>query len=100
MGADTLPILTADQEAIVAVRALHRPFPLYDACGHDHAYGDPGVVEVEDIGLTCEDGRFTSVCGECCTDGQDQTLQCADYHVDCWPCATVKAITAALGGAR
>lgn len=62
------------EAALDRVRELHRPFRIYDECGHQHALNDDGnppdgVVEIEEVGLTCADGLMYSICWTCCTDG-------------------------------
>jgi hypothetical protein len=82
-------------------RALHSEYKIYDECGHNHRYSEdgdlePGVIEVEDVGLTCEDGLQYVICRECCTHGgrQGQTVTCVDDHDHgvCWPCPTLQAL--------
>ncbi len=69
---------------------LHTPFKIYDACTHDHkSAGEPGVVEIDWIGLTCEDGVLQIVCYECDTyDGE------TDEYTEGgkWPCNTIIAL--------
>lgn len=88
------------------VLALHQEFKIYDECGHDHRYlengGLPeGVHEIDEVGLTCQDGYMYSICSNCCTGGSQewQTEVCADQHKhdgksQCWPCPTRVALTA------
>jgi hypothetical protein len=89
-------------DAYAALRAVldkHSEFKIYDECGHQHREGDPGVLSIENVGLTCEDGYEYSICRECCTggSGEYQTEDCASHdHNRCWPCDTVQAITEAL----
>lgn len=84
--------------ALRAVLDLHKPFRIYDECGHNHAEGEAGVIEVEEIGLVCEDGYQYSICGECCADDVYQKEECgSDHHHPCYPCPTVRAITSVLG---
>jgi hypothetical protein len=74
---------------LAAVVALHRPCPLYDECGHDHQEGEPGVIYVDEVGLTCDAGRTGTVCMHCHTDGDGMVRE------DAWdakyPCDTLKA---------
>lgn len=68
-----------------AVRELHHPFGIYDECGHNHEYLDggnlrEGVIEVKEVGLTCEEGLEYWVCRHCCTDRGWQTEHCTIYH--------------------
>jgi hypothetical protein len=79
--------------ALDRVRALHHRWGLYDDCGHEHADDEPGVACVEDIGYVCGEGLMRWACFECCCNSESQTEQCADYHEDCWPCPTIRAIT-------
>jgi hypothetical protein len=82
-------------------RALHSEYKIYDECGHNHRYSEdgdlePGVIEVEDVGLVCEEGLQYVICRECCTHGgrQGQTVTCVDDHDHgvCWPCPTLQAL--------
>lgn len=63
----------------------HNEFKIYDDCGHVHPMrSDPGTIEVDGVGLVCEDGYQYSICFDCHThDG--------DCHEDspteqAWPC--------------
>jgi hypothetical protein len=77
------------------VAALHGPFKIYGECDHDHVDGD-GSVHIDAIGLTCEDGFEYSICSECCTNGREQTEECATYHdhvkFDTAHCKTMRAM--------
>ena len=90
--------------AMTKVLASHTEFKIYDECEHEHKpigktddeeyLFEPGVVEVEDIGMTCN--HAYSVCRQCCTDQQHggdwyQREDCANAHnaigtAPCWPC--------------
>jgi hypothetical protein len=95
-------------KAFAALRTVldrHSEFKIYDECGHHHRYSaegvvTDGVVAVENVGLTCEDGYEYSICRECCTASSQeyQTEGCASAHDHngCWPCTTVEDITKAL----
>jgi hypothetical protein len=100
-----VPDLLAEVDRLTAengrARALHSEYKIYDECGHNHRYSEdgdlePGVIEVEDVGLTCEDGLQYVICRECCTHGgrQGQTVTCVDDHDHgvCWPCPTLQAL--------
>ena len=71
------------QSTIARVAAIHRPYGIYEECGHDHEPDEPGVTEVDDIGLVCAEGKMYDICGSCCAHdfegGQD--LECAENHV-------------------
>lgn len=90
-------------DLVTAVLDLHVPQRLYDACGHDHTDGEPGVVLIDEHGYVCADGYQFSVCRECCCDPDgNRGLTCADTHGDvdaapCWPCPTVRGVARALG---
>jgi hypothetical protein len=79
-----------------AVRALHREHKIYqEDCGHDHTEDDPGVLDITDVGLVCEEGYDYSICWECCTYGSgEQSQECAggDHGATCWPCRTIRAL--------
>jgi hypothetical protein len=76
------------------VRELHAEFKIYDECGHLHGEDDPGVIEIENVGLTCKDGYQYSICRTCCRDGDYQSLACVEHHdhTDCHPCPTIRAL--------
>ena len=61
---------------------LHKPFKIYQECGHDHNEVEGvGLVVVEDVGEVCEEGYMYSICRECCCGGADyQSEDCASYH--------------------
>ena len=69
--------------ALEGVREIHKPFKIYDDCGHDHG-DDPetpnsDVVDVDGIGLTCY--SVYSICANCCAFGGDsQSEECASAH--------------------
>lgn len=82
---------------IQAVVDLHKPMRIYGECGHTHQPGDPGTLEVDDVGLVCEDGYEYTICLECCADGSAQTEDCATNHPHldegpCYPCPTRRAL--------
>ena len=84
--ADVPALIAALREAqstIARVAAIHRPYGIYEECGHDHEPDEPGVTEVDDIGLVCAEGKMYDICGSCCAHdfegGQD--LECAENHV-------------------
>jgi hypothetical protein len=86
------------------VRQLHSEFKIYHECDHDHAEDDPGVLDINDVGLTCEDGYWYSICLECCTHGSgEQPVECAENHYaegphNCWPCRTIQALDGSEAG--
>lgn len=84
--------------AVLAVLDLHNEFRIYGECGHQHTETGNGVLDVENVGLTCEDGYEYSICRSCCSDGDSyQTEQCVDTHKHpCWPCPTHHVIATAL----
>jgi hypothetical protein len=87
-----------------AVREIHKPFGIYDVCGHEHTQAeldDPAspVVEVDGVGLSCADGMLYRVCSACCLEpGWAEGFQlehCAARHrhtVDGPVCPTVVAL--------
>lgn len=87
-------------DALRAVLDEHTPTPIYAECGHDHDEGEAGVVDIDPIGLVCQDGYMYDICRECCMDADEQIESCADHHDNrhCWPCRTVRKITKAIGG--
>jgi len=86
------------QDAVRAVLDLHNEFRIYDDCGHTHTEAGNGVLDIENVGLTCKDGYEYSICRSCCADGGEyQTEVCASHERPCWPCPTHHAIATALG---
>ena len=79
--------------ALAAVKALHSPFEIYDECPHDdHKESDPGVLDIDDVGLTCAEGLIQTVCRECDThDGEVHE----DSSEGIYPCRTLQAIAKA-----
>jgi len=65
---------------IAALRELHRPHGIYGDCGHTHEETDAGVVDIDEIGLTC--AKEFDVCVECCLvpDEVAQSEWCNDHH--------------------
>jgi hypothetical protein len=86
-------------DAVRAVLELHTPKRIYDECGHVHTPEEPGISEVNEIGLVCDDGYMYTVCGGCCSSHGYQSENCADSHdhTVCWPCLNVQAIADKLG---
>ena len=75
------------QAQVAAVKALHRPFGIYDECGHEHEEGQAGVLDIPEVGLTCEAGLLYTVCRECHTyDGWRKRTRAIN------PCATVRIL--------
>lgn len=65
------------------IRELHKPFGVYDNCGHDHndaELADEICLRVDDVGLTCDEGLMYEICRECCTNGDYQTEECGTNH--------------------
>jgi hypothetical protein len=90
--------------AVTSVLELHRPFRIYDECGHKHTAEDVEAgraIDVTDVGYTCSEGLMYVICRECCADDRYQTEDCATNHdhgvvSGCWPCPTLRRITNAL----
>lgn len=72
----------AERERVKALIAeIHIPFSIYTECDHDHDEDEPGVLQVEEVGLTCKDGLMYRICTVCCLSGGDyQPEHCADTH--------------------
>ena len=68
---------------ITRIAAIHRPYSIYQECGHDHEPDEPGVIDVDAVGLVCAEGKMYDVCGSCCSHdfegGQD--MECAENHL-------------------
>lgn len=85
---------------ILAVREIHSPHGIYTECDHDHRDEDaPGVIEIPEIGLTCEEGLMYRVCASCCVEpGWSEGFQlehCANRHThtkDGPVCPTIAAL--------
>jgi hypothetical protein len=75
------------EAALAAVLAIHREHRIYDECGHKHSEGEAGVIDLEDVGLTCEAGYLYSVCYACETD-EGVCREDSDEHP--YPCSTVR----------
>jgi len=71
------------QATIARVAAIHRPYGIYEECGHDHEPDEPGVTEVDDVGLVCAEGKLYDICGSCCAHDFEggQNLECAENHM-------------------
>jgi hypothetical protein len=93
---ELIAALEAERAKIAKIVTLHRPSKLYGECDHKHTEGD-GSFEIDDVGLTCEDGFLYWVCDLCCVDGE------SGQNEDCWAahnhtkddtayCATMRAI--------
>lgn len=96
---------TEAAHAIEAVLDLHKPFTVWDDCGHAHDYNEDwtvpeGLTDVNDVGLVCEDGVSYVICRHCCcgdSDYQDESCVSAhgiEFHD---PCPTVRVIVEQLG---
>lgn len=81
--------LEGQEKKIAAVKALHRSIGIYDECGHDHAEGQPGVIDADEVGLVCADGLLYTICYECDTDDGEMR---EDSEGGEYPCATLKAL--------
>lgn len=81
---------------IERVRALHKPYSIYEECDHDHEPDEPDVVQVEDIGYTC--AKLYDICNVCCRDDgrwDGQSEGCAEGHEhgpDLPYCKTIEAL--------
>jgi hypothetical protein len=66
------------------LRALHKPFGIYDECGHDHTGAEHSrgeCIQVDEVGLTCEAGLLYEICLECCyREYIGQSEECAAEH--------------------
>lgn len=89
------------QATIARVAALHRPYSIYTECGHDHDPGEPGVLDVDDVGLVCDEGKMYDICASCCVhnSGSGQDMECMENHFhskDAAICVTFSALHAGL----
>lgn len=62
----------------------HAEHRIYDECEHDHLPGEPGVIEVQEVGLVCEEGYMYSVCFDCHT--HDGECHEETPEEQAWPC--------------
>lgn len=66
--ASRLRVLVSD------LKDLHRPFPIYDECGHTHTQeeykANDSIVYIDYIGYTCN--VIYHICSECCCEGTDR----------------------------
>jgi len=97
-------VLESDLDKLIAyaeaVGELHKPFGIYDECGHSHTEleaDDPesGVLFIDEIGFTCKSGFMYYVCKECCLDGSEEqhvSEECGEHHLheEGWTCDTAK----------
>jgi len=66
---------------VQGLRALHCEYSVYDQCSHVHTEDDLGVVYIDGVGWTCDDGLLMVICRHCCTHPQrGQTEDCATDH--------------------
>lgn len=77
------PSFIDDAARLARLRDLHRPYRIYETCGHD-VDGDDGqaghfTVDTGDF-ITCEDGYLYSICTECCCDSGGQSETCITDH--------------------
>ena len=84
-GVNTM--VNADEKScksvIDRITAIHRPYSIYEECGHDHEPDGPGVTKVDDVGLVCAEGKMYEICVSCCMEGLSSTGQtetCASSH--------------------
>jgi hypothetical protein len=101
ISAEHRDTVLAQKRALDAIRSLHRPFSVYEFCGHQHSHEDPDVRYIDDIGCVCEDGLMYDICRACCCGSSDdddhieQPESCVDHgHVKGEPvCETVRILT-------
>jgi len=91
--------------AVEAVRSIHKPFGIYDECGHDHTEEDlaSGFAVDANLHYACADALMYRICTECCTEGMGQSEACVSSH-EHGPgkpfCRTIEAITRKVLGER
>ena len=73
---------------LAAVLEIHKPFGVYDECGHDHQPGDPDTFQIDDVGIVCAAGLLYKICEACHT---VNGLPTEDADEGCFPCPTRKA---------
>lgn len=99
---------SAARKVVAHVLGLHRALRIFEECGHRHEYTGSGqlpdgVLNIESVGLTCEDGYLYSICWSCCTEESGyQSEDCGTDHPHegaeaCWPCPTIHSVAKALG---
>ena len=71
-------------ETIAKVRALHLPSKIYRKCEHSHIEDEERTgraFNVADVGLTCDEGYWYSICENCCLDDYfERTEDCEGCH--------------------
>lgn len=80
-----------------SVHQHHRPYGIYDECGHTHQEGEAGTQAVDDVGIVCEAGLQYQVCFACHTD--DGEVHERTPEENAWPC-DVEVVWQALAEAR
>jgi hypothetical protein len=66
---------------VQGLRALHRPYGVYDQCDHVHTEDDPEAVYIDGVGWTCDEALLMTICSHCCTQREyGQTEDCATDH--------------------
>jgi hypothetical protein len=101
------PLFMWHNQASAAIRAvldIHKPYYIYEPCGHQHELTEdlqipPGVRNVDDVGLVCDDGLLYTICFHCCAGDHSQTERCVSehQHEEHAPCPTVRTIATQLG---
>ena len=68
------------RRAVEAVRDVHRPYPVYELCGHELGDAECDPIQLDDGTWTC--GPLVAVvCSACCIDSRGwPTDECEEDH--------------------
>jgi len=80
---------------IQRIKALHRPYDVYEACGHNHALNDPLAQHIPELGMVCDQGIVLTICNHCCVDaevGQRDVCAADHKHLDSYSLCPTLAI--------
>lgn len=86
------------REQVAAVRGLHRPFGVYEPCGHEDEDDCTDPIQLSDGTWTCGPLLY-AICESCCLDPGDQrTEDCEENHEHgpgqphCWTIAEMDRV--------
>lgn len=67
---------------VQGLRALHRPYGVYDQCEHQHEETDEEALYIDGVGWTCDEALLMTICAHCCVVPQyGQSEDCATDHI-------------------
>lgn len=98
-------MIVARVDAVLAkFEALHKPWMVCDDCNHEHTDKEvrEGLAFDTGYSYTCTDAALYIACSECCVADDEQTQECADWHIHTLNsddrCATARLIKEARNG--